>query len=169
MKRTLITLSSLAALSLFTLNGSTVKAQTSQVLRYYPLTPCRIADTRSTFGNLSPGVPTTFLVNRGPAYDYRLQGGSIVGCGIPSTARSVFFNIVVVTPTSSGYVRAWPSGTSIPTASILNFSNLTGLNQANGVVLPVCDPAVSSCTTDLNVQIDQSPAALVIDILGYYL
>jgi hypothetical protein len=169
MKRLTIALSSIAALSLFSLNGSTAKAQTGAVSRYYPLPPCRIVDTRSTFGNLSPGIPTTFLVNRGPAYDYRSQGGSIVGCGIPSTARSVFFNIVVVTPTSSGFVRAWPSGTSIPNASILNFSNLPGLNQANGVVLPVCEPFVSSCTTDLNVQIDQSPAALVIDILGYYL
>ncbi len=138
-------------------------------LSYASVNPCRIADTRNVGGALSAGAVRSFLVNSGgTAYNYSSQGGSSTGCGIPTDAKAIFFNIVAVSPTGPGFLRAWPYGTTLPTASILNFASYPGLNVANGVAIPVCDPAVNICSLDLNVQVDQANAQVVIDVLGYY-
>lgn len=48
---------------------------------------------------------------------------------------------------------------------MLNYSNVPGLNIANGVVQPIC---VFGCTHDLNVVPGVSPTHVVIDVLGYF-
>ncbi len=145
--------------------SSTASAQTG--LLFTPIAPCRIVDTRSAGGILANGVPRAITVNAGgPTANYGGQGGTTSGCGIPTDAKSVFFNFVVVTPTSSGFFQAWPVGTTIPTASISNFANVSGLNIANGIAVPVCS---TSCTSgDLNVQVNQADAQLVVDVVGYF-
>lgn len=91
-----------------------------------------------------------------------------MGCGIPTYAEDIFSNFVAVNPSGSGFFQAWPSGASIPTASVLNYANASGLNIANGIVLPVCDPSTATCTKDLNVQANQSSIQLVVDVVGYF-
>jgi hypothetical protein len=144
----------------------TASAQTTGLL-FTPLAPCRIVDTRSSYGALQNGVPLAIKVNTGGATtNYSGQGGSSTGCGIPADAKSVFFNFVVVSPTSSGFFQAWPVGSAIPTASISNFTNYPGLNIANGIAVPVC---LTSCSAgDLNIQVSQANAQLVIDVVGYF-
>jgi N-acetylneuraminic acid mutarotase len=139
-------------------------------LSYYPLTACRIVDTRNTTSpNLPVGSPTSFTVNAGGSSgSYSTQGGSTTGCGIPTDAKAIFFNFVAVNPSGSGFFQAWPFGTAIPTASVLNYANASGLNLANGIVLPVCDPSTATCTKDLNVQANQSSIQLVVDAVGYF-
>jgi hypothetical protein len=139
-------------------------------LRYYPLSPCRIVDTRNmAVQNLPIGNPTAFTVNTGgSAYNYSSQGGSASGCGIPNDAKAVFLNFVALNPTSSGYLQAWPFGTAIPTASVLNYSAVPNFNIANGIILPVCNSSTTVCTRDLNVQANQSSVQLVIDAAGYF-
>ncbi|MBC7883362.1 MAG: hypothetical protein H7Y37_18890 [Anaerolineae bacterium] len=143
---------------------------TSVSLSYYPLPSCRIVDTRNTASsNLPIGSPVTYTVNQGGAtVDYSSQGGSASGCGIPTDAKAVFFNFVAVNASGSGHLQAWPFGTSIPTASVLNYANLPGFNIANGIVLSVCDPSATTCSKDLNVQANQSTIKLVVDVVGYF-
>jgi hypothetical protein len=143
------------------------KAQTG--LTFFPVNPCRIVDTRVAGGILQAGISRTFVVNRGGStFNYGSQGGTTSGCGLPTTAKAAFFNFTVVTPTAPGFLRAWPFGSSLPNASISNFANLTGLNIANGIAVPVCNPASTTCSTDLNVQVDQGNAQLVVDVVGYF-
>ncbi|MBC7880733.1 MAG: hypothetical protein H7Y37_05310 [Anaerolineae bacterium] len=148
----------------------TPEPATNSGLSYYPLSPCRIVDTRNTATpNLPVGNPTAFLVNSGDtAFNYSAQGGNASGCGIPKDAKAVFFNFVAVGPTSPGDLQAWPFGTAIPTASVLNYATASGLNIANGIILPVCDLSAVICSKDLNVQANQSSAQLVLDVVGYF-
>jgi hypothetical protein len=138
-------------------------------LSYYTLPACRIVDTRNTGTlNLPIGSPIAYKVNQGgSAFDYSSQGGSVSGCGIPADAKAVFFNFVAVNASGSGYLQAWPVGSPIPTASVLNYANVPNLNIANGII-PVCNPLTASCTNDLNVQANQASVQLVMDIVGYF-
>jgi hypothetical protein len=115
------------------------------------------------------GSPITYNVNQGgSAFDYSSQGGSALGCGIPIDAKAVFFNFVAVNASNSGYLQAWPIGSPIPTASVLNYANVPTLNIANGIILPVCNPLTASCANDLNVQANQASVQLVVDVVGYF-
>ncbi|MBC7881457.1 MAG: matrixin family metalloprotease [Anaerolineae bacterium] len=139
-------------------------------LSYFPIQGCRLVDTRnSSAGALGAGETRAFVIHSGGAnFNYAAQGGSSSGCGIPADAKAVFFNFVTVAPSGSGDLQAWPFGTSVPTASVLNYAQVSGLNIANGLVLPVCNPAAITCTKDLNVQANQSSMQLVIDAVGYF-
>jgi uncharacterized repeat protein (TIGR03803 family) len=139
-------------------------------LSYYPLSPCRVVDTRNSASpNLPVNTPVSYQVNSvGSSGSYGAQGGNASGCGIPTDAKAIFFNFVAVNVAGSGYLQAWPFGASTPTASVLNYANMPGLDIANGIVLPVCDPATVTCTKDLNVQANQSSTQLVVDVVGYF-
>ncbi len=139
-------------------------------LSYYPLAPCRIVDTRNTATpNLPIASPVAYKVNQGGStFNYSSQGGNASGCGIPTDAEAVFFNFVAVNSSGPGFLRAWPSGTTIPTASVLNYASANGLNIANGLVIPVCNPNTATCTSDLSLQADQATTQLVIDVVGYF-
>ncbi len=70
------------------INGYFVPASGSQNLAFYPVTPCRIADTRNPVGAfgapaLAGGVPRTFPVPSS-------------SCGIPASAQAYAFNMTVV-------------------------------------------------------------------------
>jgi hypothetical protein len=150
--------------------SSASSAQTAGLL-FTPVTPCRILDTRITAsGILTNGVPRTITVNAGgSSFNYSGQGGNSAGCGLPTDAESVFFNFTVVTPTAFGFFQAWPVGTTIPNASISNFANVSGFNIANGIAVPVCNPSLASYAAgDLNLQVTQANAQLVIDVVGYF-
>ena len=73
---------------------------------YNPVTPTRIADTRSS-SPLPPNSSTTF----------DLTGVA----GVPSTGvGSVVFNLTAVNQTARTYLTVYPSGAAIPVASSLN-------------------------------------------------
>jgi Galactose oxidase, central domain/Kelch motif len=145
-------------------------AAASTSFRFFPLAPCRIVDTRQTATpTLTASTATSFVVNSvGLTGSYSAQGGSASGCNLPTNAKAVFFNFVAVNATGSGFFQAWPFGSPIPTASVLNYANVQNLNLANGIVLPVCDPATATCTKDLNVQANQADIQLVVDVVGYF-
>ncbi len=92
---------------------------------FAPLTPARVLDTRSNQGANGP-VPANGVI------DVQLTGQG----GIPATGVSaVAINVTAVSPTASGFISAWPSGSAQPTTSILNFT--AGQTTPNMVVLPV--------------------------------
>ncbi len=161
-------------------------AQGSDNLVFVPLAPCRVIDTRvaGAGGRLTAGTPRSFVL-RGPATDYQNptpfpnQGGSTTGCGIPALtsdaqsqniAKAVAINIVAVAPAGAGDLRAWPANQAVPNASVINYAAVTGLNIANGVIVPMCDQvSATPCSTgDITFRADVSATHLVVDVVGYF-
>jgi hypothetical protein len=124
---------------------------TTSTLQFYPLTPCRVLDTRNATGTF--GGPS---ITGGTSRSFPIQSSS---CGVPSSAAAYSFNTTVVPQTVLSYLTAWPTGQSQPNVSTLNSFNGTIL--ANAAIVPAgTGGAVSffaSNTTDL-----------VVDINGYF-
>jgi hypothetical protein len=81
------------------------------------LTPSRLLDSRDGTG-MPQAVPN--VVKAGDAVKVQASG---VG-GVPAAAgvSAVVVNITAVTPTGSGFLTAYPSGTTMPNASNVNFT-----------------------------------------------
>ena len=132
-------------------------------LIYTPVSPCRIIDTRVAGGPIAGGYTRNFLVVGATGFDS--QGGNPGGCNIPEDATSVMVNFIAVGPPTGGHMRAWPYGGSMPNASIINF--VPGVNIANGLIQPVCNPAVAMCNFDLTIYA-ASEVQVVADVTGYF-
>ena len=133
------------------IDGYFVPASGSQNLAFYPVTPCRIADTRNptgTFGapSLAGGVPRTFPVPSST-------------CGIPASAQAYAFNMTVVPTGPVGYLTTWPAGSPQPVVSTLN--DPTGTVTSNAAIVPAgVNGAITVYVTN--------PTDLIIDINGYF-
>jgi len=140
-----------------TRTGATTDTEDS----YRSITPCRIVDGRQALGELPSGQTRSYEV-RGTT-GFAPQGGKSGGCGIPTAATAVTFSITVVSPNRSGFLRAWPAGTTEPQATLLNYT----AGQSQTVTAPVTLGA-SSGAKDLTVKSSGADAQLVIDVQGYY-
>jgi hypothetical protein len=112
-------------------------------LSLYPLTPCRVLDTRQAAGAFAG----TLNVN---------VTGS--GCGTPVTAQSYVFNATVIPSITLGYLTLWPQGAAQPVVSTLN--DLDGTLTSNMAIVPTDNGSVSAYATD--------PTQLILDISGYF-
>lgn len=75
-------------------------------LKFYPASPCRIADTRGADGPAAaPGAAGIFPV-----------AGR---CGIPFTAQAYSLNVTSGPAGFLGYLTLWPTGLSQPVVSTL--------------------------------------------------
>jgi hypothetical protein len=135
-------------------------------LVYTPVAPCRIIDTRLAGGPIAGGTTRSFRVT---GTDLSPQGGSATGRGIPSgPATAAVINFVAVNPGGPGDLRITPFGTPMPTASVLNYAAVPGLNIANGPAVTICDPAVATCSSDFTIQADGGATQVVADVQGYF-
>ncbi|MFS0706145.1 peptidoglycan recognition protein, partial [Cellulomonas sp. 179-A 9B4 NHS] len=75
-------------------------------LRFVPVTPARLLDTRSTGASLGPASRV----------DVAVTGRA----GIPADARAVALNVTTVHSSGITHVRAWPAGAPVPDASVTN-------------------------------------------------
>ena len=121
-------------------------------LTFYPLTPCRVVDTRGADGPLggpylSGGVQRDFPV---------LESSCFSGVSSPATYS---FNVTAVPHEPLGYLTVWPAGQTQPLVSTLNA--VTGAVTANAAIVPAGTggdiDAYASNDTDL-----------VIDVNGYF-
>jgi hypothetical protein len=119
-------------------------------LAFYPLTPCRVADTRPQNGGSGP-------IPGGTTQDFPIL--NIPGCDVPATALAYSLNLTAVPPGPLGYLTVWPKGGSQPTVSTLN--DQTGTIVANAAIVPAGTGGEISVfpLNDTN---------LVIDIDGYF-
>ncbi|HLJ51601.1 MAG TPA: hypothetical protein VKU01_36595 [Bryobacteraceae bacterium] len=119
--------------------------------QFVPVTPCRMADTRSATGPF--GGPA--LIG-GTGRTYAVPASA---CNIPATAVAYSLNITAVPPGPLSYLSVWPAGQPQPFVSTLN--SFDGRVVANAAIVPAgTQGAVSlyaSDTTDV-----------VIDINGYF-
>jgi hypothetical protein len=140
-------------------------------LVYTPVTPCRVFDTRfSSAGIITGGTQQNFFVVGTSGFP--AQGGNAGGCGIPlGPATSVIINFAAVNPAGAGNLRAWAVANpqpAAPQAAVMNFNPVLAA-LANGVAVPVCNPAVTSCTLgDLRLQADASSVHVVGDVVGFF-
>jgi hypothetical protein len=113
------------------------------------LTPARILDTRNTGGKLA-STETRLLQVTGAG-------------GVPaSNVSAVVLNVTVTETTANGYLTVFPTGTTKPTASNLNFS--PGMTIPNLVVVKVGDLGKVSL-----YQSGPGTAQVIVDVAGYYL
>ncbi len=146
---------------------------------FTPLVPCRLADTRGTPGGPSPfGAPAGETVAFWAwGTDFSSFGGVAFDCGVSSTATAVHVNFTIVAPTTTGFLRTWPVGTTEPTATVFAWN--AGFGASNAVTIPICTTSTSNDTVndcrisgvehEFYVKIYSAlQQQLVIDVLGYY-
>ena len=133
------------------INGYFVPATDVTALGFYPITPCRIADTRIASAPL--GGPS---LAGGQRRTFPILASS---CNIPATAQAYSLNFAAVPKGPLGYVTAWPSGQNQPLVSSLNAP--TGTVTANAAIVP----AGAGGSIDLFAS---NATDFVIDISGYF-
>jgi uncharacterized repeat protein (TIGR03803 family) len=149
-----------AAISVFASNTTDVVididgyfAPASQsTLAFYPLAPCRVADTRNPNGDL--GGP--YLKGQVPR-DFPVLESACFPKNLNPAAYS--FNFTAVPHGPLGYLTVWPAGQSQPVVSTLNA--LTGTVTANAAIVP------AGTGGDIEV-FASNDSDLVIDVNGYF-
>ncbi len=120
-------------------------------LKFVPVTPTRILDTRDGTGGVTAGkVPAAGSVSV-----------SVIGGEVPGGARAVALNLTTTLVDGPGYVTAWPAGEAMPPTSNLNVS-VGGETATNGAVLAVGAGGRINLFT-------YEPAHLVADLTGYWI
>ena len=123
-------------------------------LAFYPLTPCRVADTRNS--SYPQGLGPPFL-NAGQERQFPILNAT--SCNIPSSAAAYSLNFSVVPHGPLFYMTVWPTGENRPVVSTLN--DIPGAIIANAAI------AVAGTTGDVSVY-PTNDTDLVIDINGYF-
>jgi hypothetical protein len=116
----------------------------SSSLAFYPVTPCRVADTRN--GQVLPG---------GQEADFPVSGL----CNIPASATGYSLNVTALPREPLGYLTVWPAGQTQPYVSTLNSPTGTIVANAAMVGAGTAGEVAVYPTNDTN---------LIIDIDGYY-
>jgi hypothetical protein len=120
-------------------------------LRFYPLTPCRVVDTRGTAGPF--GGPE---MEAQSTRSFAIPAG---GCNVPSTAKAYSMNVTVVPDGVLSFLTAWPAGAGQPFVSTLN--SFDGSVVANAAIVPAgANGAISIYVTDRT--------HVILDINGYF-
>jgi hypothetical protein len=107
-------------------------------LHFYPMTPCRVADTRQGAGMSGAFGPPT--MGAGVQRSFPVPQSS---CGIPSTAQAYSLNVTVKPQGYLGFLSIWPTGVALPIVSTLN--SYLGAVVANGAIVPVGTNGRSAC------------------------
>ena len=124
-------------------------------LAFYPLPPCRVADTRKS--NFPQGLGPPFLTS-GQERAFPILNATT--CNIPPTGVAAYsLNFSVVPHGSLFYMTVWPTGQTRPVVSTLN--DIPGQIIANA--------AIVVAGTGGNVSVyPTNDTDLVIDINGYF-
>jgi len=120
-------------------------------LAFFPVTPCRLVDTRQATGAL--GGPS--LVG-GAARQFPILSGP---CNLPATALAYSMNFTSVPNGPLNFLTTWPTGQAQPLVSTLNAG--TGAVTANSAIVP------AGTNGDISVFVTNN-SDLVIDVNGYF-
>ncbi|MBL8211016.1 MAG: hypothetical protein JNK87_09910 [Bryobacterales bacterium] len=117
-------------------------------LRFQPVPPCRVADTRLT----GQGAP---ILAAGAQRDFPVAGV----CNVPAAAKAYSLNVTVVPTSALSYLTLWPAGKPQPLVSTLN--SFLGRVVANAAIVPAgTNGVVSAFVTD--------QTHVILDINGYF-
>ncbi|MBV8630101.1 MAG: VCBS repeat-containing protein, partial [Silvibacterium sp.] len=123
----------------------------SSALAFYPLAPCRIADTRNPSGSL--GGPS-IAGNTSRAFPVQSSN-----CNIPSTAKAYSLNVTAIPHKTLNYLTTWPTGQAQPYVSTLNAP--TGTVVANAAIVP------AGTTGQVSIFVSDT-SDVILDINGYF-
>ncbi len=135
------------------INGYFAPSSTAGGLAFYPVTPCRVVDTRG--GGFTGQFGPPFMAGN----SIRSFPISTSPCLNQTFPLAYSFNITVVPHGTLGYLTVWPSGVAQPTVSTLN--SLDGSIVANAAIVP----AGGSGSINMFVTNDTD---VIIDINGYF-
>jgi hypothetical protein len=130
---------------------------------YVPITPCRVADTRSsTAGIMRHGKSRPFNI-RGTT-GFSGQGGTSAGCGIPAAATAVTVNTTTLNTTGDGTMTNYPAGATRPKSVFVTYRKGVPITSNPTFALASgSDPSIKIYTSK------SSNADLIIDVTGYYI
>ncbi len=120
-------------------------------LAFYPVAPCRIADTRNPAGPF--GGPE---LGAGSTRSFPIPAST---CNVPATAAAYSLNVTVVPDGRLSYLSAWPSGSAQPVVSTLN--SWDGSVVANAAIVPAGTGGAISIFAP-------EPTQVILDINGYF-
>jgi hypothetical protein len=123
-------------------------------LLFFPVTPCRLADTRLAAGPLG-----------GPALapsEVRLFKAT-ASCNIPPGALGVSMNVTVAQPATSGFFAAYPGTATYPGTSTLSFR--AGQTRADATVIGL---ATDGAGTFRVLNGSAGTAHVIVDVNGYF-
>jgi hypothetical protein len=129
----------------------------SSSLLFYPVTPCRVADTRVPAGFSGPFGPPA--MTGGSTRTFNILS-SACGANIPSNVAAYALNFTVVPPASGppANLTTWPAGAAMPNVSTLNYS---GSVVANAAIVP------AGASGAINVFVND-PTDVLFDVTGYF-
>ena len=148
--------------------GFVAPAQGTSTAGYFnALTPARICDTRA-------GNPSNLSGPAAQCDNETMMGGSNLEVsltnnvgGLPANGiGAVALDVTVFNPNGAGYATVYPTGTSLPTASNLNFA--AGQTAANDVVSKVGVDSSGNASISLFVSSGAGSADVTIDVTGWY-
>jgi hypothetical protein len=120
-------------------------------LRFVPVAPCRVADTRNPNGPF--GGP---FISGGTSRGFAVPSS---GCNIPSSAQAYSINTTVIPKGGLGFLTMFPCAQSQPLVSTLN--SIDGRVKASAAIVPAgANGAICAFATN--------DTDLVIDINGYF-
>jgi hypothetical protein len=127
----------------------------SSSLRFFPVSPCRVVDTRVAGQPAGFGPPS---MGAGSTRSFAVPANA--NCAIPATAAAYSLNVTAVPTNTLGILTIWPTGSAKPNVSTLNVYQ-PGAAVANAAIVPAgTNGAISASVTDAT--------DLVIDINGYF-
>lgn len=142
---------------------------TTGTLRYNPLTPCAVADSRptqgATGGYLGPfGADDTYPDVQVTGTFSSDQGGGNTTCGVPDGVAGVFVNLVSVGPAGgSGHLTIGAGGTD-PVEPLTPFADIN-LNNATGAIVPLA--ADGTLAVDVTASTGTPTTHVRVVVLGY--
>ena len=137
------------------------QAAASGPYSFFPLTPCRVVDTRNANG---PSGGPALAANTARSFPII----NVNSCGVPSTAKAAVVNVTAVAPGDNGNFIIYPAGTARPNTSVVNWS-VADFATGNGAFLPLANQG----GVDITVYPNMPPGTagtvhLVIDVTGYF-
>ena len=133
------------------ITGYFVPKGTALALAFYPLPPCRIADTRAPAGPLGgPGIKSA------QTRSFSVLSSS---CGVPANAQAYSLNFTAMPHGPLAFLTTWPSGQPMVHTSALNAT--TGAVTANAAIVP------AGRNGDVSV-FASDDTDLAVDINGYF-
>jgi len=128
--------------------------------QYHSLTPCRLFDTRD-----GTGTAAGARANPGP-HTFRVQGK----CGVPVNADAVSLNVTVITPSTGGDLRLFPSNVGQPLVAVMTY-NSGEPALANGAILPLAQVGGDDIAMAIGMACGGNGCGsvqVVMDVTGYF-
>src|SRR5581483_1757355 len=128
--------------------------QAGPPLGFYPVLPCRAADTRTSQQKTGLFGPPALAASGERSFPMTSSG-----CGLPGSAAAYSLNLTAIPSELLPYLSTWPTGQPYPNVSTLNSTDASTL--ANAAIVPA---GVNGSITILS----GGDTDLIIDTNGYF-